>query len=577
MVPGEAHLDPAVDPPVELSFPDLPRLELEEALAELTDRAAKVLQAQGRLRALLRANALVGSELNLSVVLRHIVQAARELVGARYVALGVLAEDGTLEKFVHLGMDSESVTRIGHLPRGHGLLGYLIRHPEPVRLDDLSAHSAAIGFPPGHPPMHSFLGLPIRIRDTVFGNLYLTESTRGSFTAEDEQLVASLARTAAVAIQNARLFEDSERRRRWQGVSTQATQQLFTGDHGRPLEVVVGFALQGAEGDFALVDRGDGDRLVVGAAADDLVEPLADRWASVLESTITSVRRTGQPLLVIPDVDAGGSGDDLAKRFGSMLAVPLLEAERVADVLVVGRVAGRAPFGHTDLEQLETYAGHAELALELDRSRADRQAMALLQEHERIAADLHDHVIQELFATGMGLQGMLSAVDRPELRARLVGYVDALDATIRHIRATIFQLQHDQAMTEPLKRRLLQVVEEEKAALGTAVDVGFSGPVDEHVSAHLAEDVVAVVREALSNAARHAHADTVRMSVTMTGTFLEVQVEDDGIGLGTTTRCSGLANLRRRAERHHGSLEVTSSPGHGTTLRWTGRCEVAGA
>lgn len=554
----------------QLTFPDLPRLELEEALADLTTLAATVLQSQGRLRALLQANAVVGSELTIPAVLRHIVSAARDLVGARYAALGVVAEDGTLEQFVHVGMEPETVARIGHLPRGHGILGYLIRHPEPIRLEDLSAHPAAIGFPAEHPPMGSFLGVPIRVRDHVFGNLYLTESTQESFTAEDEQLLSSLARTAAVAIHNARLFEDSERRRRWQGVSTSATQQLFSGDHERPLKVIVGFALQGAEGDFAVLDPGDGDQLVVATAAEDLAEQLSDRWPSALERVIESVRVTGEPQLVVPALDEDGSGDDLAKHIGSMLAVPLLEEGRVADALVVGRLAGRPAFGPTDLEQLVGYVGHAEVALELDLSRADRQAMALLEEHDRIAADLHDHVIQELFATGMGLQGILSAIDRPDLRARLVGYVDALDTTIRHIRATIFQLQHDQPVTEPLKGRLLKVVEEERAAFGMAVDIAFSGPVDDHVPAHLAEDVVAVVREALSNAGRHAHADTVRVSVAIAGDRLNVEVEDDGTGLNGPTRSSGLTNLQQRAERHKGSFDITSSPEHGTTLRWTG-------
>ena len=191
---------------------------------------------------------MVGSELDLPAVLRRIVDAARDLVGARYAALGVVAGDGTLEQFVHVGMEPDAVARIGHLPRGHGILGHLIRHPEPVRLDDLSAHPASIGFPAEHPPMGTFLGVPIRIRDEVFGNLYLTESTRGSFTAEDEQLLSSLARTAAVAIHNARLFEDSERRRRWQGVSTSATQQLFTGEHERPREVIAGLRAAGRGG-----------------------------------------------------------------------------------------------------------------------------------------------------------------------------------------------------------------------------------------------------------------------------------------------------------------------------------------
>jgi signal transduction histidine kinase len=174
----------------------------------------------------------------------------------------------------------------------------------------------------------------------------------------------------------------------------------------------------------------------------------------------------------------------------------------------------------------------------------------------------------------MGLQGMLSAIDRPELRARVMGAVDALDATIRHIRTTIFQLQHDQSLTEPLKTRLLTVVEEEKAALGKAVDVVFTGSVDDQVPAHLAEDVVAVMREALSNAARHAHADSVRIAVAVTGGSIEIRIEDDGIGLDNPTRSSGLTNLRQRAERHHGTFDISSSPGHGTSLHWTASFDV---
>jgi two-component system, NarL family, sensor histidine kinase DevS len=573
--------DPAADVPVELTFPDLPRMELEESLAELTSRAATVLSAQGRLRALLRANALVGSELSLPVVLRHIVKAARELVGARYAALGVVAEDGTLEQFVHVGMEPDTVARIGHLPRGHGILGYLIRHPEPVRLEDLSAHPASIGFPAEHPPMGTFLGVPIRIRNDVFGNLYLTESTRGSFTAEDEQLLSALARTAAVAIQNARLYEDSERRRRWQAVSTQVTQQLFGGDDERPAAVVAGFALQGAEGDFALMERSDGGHVAVGTAAQDLADQLGGRWPGVLDRVIEPVRRTREPLLVVPASEANGAGDDLAKHITSILAVPItpqratdgrMQAEMhagVTDVLVVGRVAGRPAFGHSDLEQLATFAGHAQVALELDRSRADQQTMALLAEHDRIAADLHDHVIQELFATGMGLQGMLSGIERPDLRGRLLASVDALDNTIRHIRATIFQLQHDQTRSASLELRLLEVVEEERAALGSAINVTLSGPLDDQVPAQLVEGAVAVVREALSNAARHAQAREVRLTVAMSDASLEITVEDDGVGPDHPTRSSGLTNLRNRAERHHGTFDISSSAHGGTRLRWT--------
>ena len=174
-------------------------MELEEVIDQLTARAQDVLAAQGRLRQLLRANAGIVGDLSLPVVLRQIVTSARDLVQARFAALGVV-RDGVLEEFIHTGMDAEQVERIGQLPQGEGILGLLIDHPQPVRLDDLTQHRQTVGFPDGHPPMQSFLGVPIRVRDRVFGNLYLTESVNGSFSVDDEQLVTALAATAGVAI-----------------------------------------------------------------------------------------------------------------------------------------------------------------------------------------------------------------------------------------------------------------------------------------------------------------------------------------------------------------------------------------
>ena len=213
-----------------LTFPDLPRLELDQLLGQLVERAQEVLVTQGRLRGLLRATQVVTGDLALPVVLQRIVAAARDLVGARYAALGVIAPDGGLSEFVHVGMPDDAVEAIGHLPHGKGLLGALIDDPHPIRLRRIGEDPRSSGFPAGHPPMTSFLGVPIRIRDEVFGNLYLADSTRGEFTAEDEQLTLALAATAAAAIDRARLYQAAHARGEWLQATAAITQRLLSTD-----------------------------------------------------------------------------------------------------------------------------------------------------------------------------------------------------------------------------------------------------------------------------------------------------------------------------------------------------------
>lgn len=208
--------------------PDGPKLELDELLRQLIHRAQDVVATQGRLRGLLHANQSIVGNLTLPVLLRRTVQAACELAHARYGALGVIDATGGLEQFVHIGMDADAVARIGHLPEGKGLLGALIEDPKPIRLHTMSDDPRSVGFPDGHPPMTSFLGVPVRVRDEVFGNLYLTECEKGAFTAEDEELVSALAATASVAIENARLYEEARRRQEWLQASTEVTQQLLS-------------------------------------------------------------------------------------------------------------------------------------------------------------------------------------------------------------------------------------------------------------------------------------------------------------------------------------------------------------
>ena len=510
-----------------LTFPDVPRLELEESLVQLTERAADVLKAQGRLRSLLRANALVTADLKLEVVLHRLVRAARDLIGARCAALGVLAEDGSLSQFVHTGMDELQVTLLEGPPEGAGILGVLVDATGPVRLTDLPRGAGGAGLPGGHSPVTTFLGVPIRVRDTVFGTLYLTESTRGEFTEEDEQLLVSLARTAAVAIENARLYEDSERRRRWQTLTTEASQLVFAGEQDRPIDVVLQAALQGGEGDVAVLAELDGEDMAVAAAAGTLAEQVLGVHVPIEHSVLAPTLTTGDAAL-IDGYHHRSTKVGTDPQLASLIAAPLCRGKTIVGALMVGRTTGRRPFDQTDLDQLDAYAGHLGVALELNQSRADQAALAVLREHQRIAADLHDHVIQELFATGMGLQAMVYRTDDEGHRQHLSDFVDAIDSTIRRIRTTIFQLNRAPHGAGGLKERLLAVVEEARPALGFTAHAEFSGPLDQAVAPELADDVVAVAREALSNAARHAHARSVRLRVTAGGPELRVEAIDDG-------------------------------------------------
>ncbi|HEY6787241.1 MAG TPA: GAF domain-containing protein, partial [Trebonia sp.] len=296
-IPGGAS---AADAAGGLGFPDIPRLELDQLLVQLIDRADDVLATQGRLRGLLRANALVSEELSLPVVLRQIVAAARDLVGARYAALGVLGRDGELEQFVHAGMDEELAARIGELPRGRGILGLLISEPTPLRLADLSGHPASAGFPPGHPPMTGFLGVPVRIGEEVFGNLYLTErSAGGEFTAEDEELAIALAAAAGAAIANARRFAESEQRRRWLDASARLTPQLLSGGPAQPNTLIAEHAAAAAVADFAVVALPhDPDQVIVAGTTGVLAAGLMNRTAPLDGSLAGEAICTGKPSLV---------------------------------------------------------------------------------------------------------------------------------------------------------------------------------------------------------------------------------------------------------------------------------------
>jgi signal transduction histidine kinase len=552
-------------------FPDVPRLELDQLLVQLADRADDVRATQGRLRGLLRANALVAGELSLPVVLRQIVGAARDLLGARYAALGVLGRDGGLEQFVHAGMDEELVARVGDLPTGRGILGLLISEPIPVRLADLAAHPASAGFPPAHPPMTSFLGVPIRIGEKIFGHLYLTERyDGGEFTAEDEELAIALAATAGAAIANARRFTESEQRRRWLDASGELTPLLLSSRVGQPHVLITQVAAAAAGADFAALAVPHGaDGVIITGVAGALTAGMMNRIAPLADSPAGQAILTGKPSLV-----TGGRCEAAAAALnadiGPMIVVPLAAGEQVRGALMLGRLAANPEFTETDLEMAASFAGHAAVAMELARARIDQIILAQAEDHDRIAGDLHDHVIQELFALGMTLQGHAARSD-PVDAERIKGYIDTLDVAIANIRTSIFGLHQSRTAPVGLHARLLAIIEEHAPQLGFAAAIRFAAPLDPGPEAELAHDILAVTREALSNCARHAHATAISISLAQQDGLIILDVIDNGRGVGTPARSSGLTSMRRRAERNGGTLQLITPGGGGTHLTWTGR------
>jgi GAF domain-containing protein len=363
---------------VELTFPDLPRLELDQLLGQLVERATEVMATQGRLRGLLRANQAITSGLSLPVVLRRIAESARDLVGARYAALGVLAPDGGLAEFVHVGLADEQAARIGHLPEGKGLLGALIEQPQPIRLASIADDPRSCGFPPGHPPMTSFLGVPIRIREEVFGNLYLAESTRGEFTADDEELTKALATTAATVIDNARLYDAARDRGEWLRASAAITRRLLSAnldDEIEFLRLVAEHSRNIARADLVAVVLPHGQDLHVEVAVGSSAEGLRGLRMPLECSLSGRVFSTGRPLrMAAPDERAelrSAVPDGLDA--GPVLVVPLVGSHGIHGVLSLVRMRGRPAFTAEDLDMATGFANQASVALELARARADQQ------------------------------------------------------------------------------------------------------------------------------------------------------------------------------------------------------------
>jgi signal transduction histidine kinase len=563
--------------PPALGLEPLSRIRLDSLLQELLDRVSDVTASRERLRSLLDAVVSIGTDLDLHSMLQRIVRAACGLADARYGALGVLGEAGMLVDFVTHGVDAAQRARIGDLPAGHGVLGQLIDDPRPIRLADIGAHEGAHGFPSHHPVMRTFLGVPVRIRGQVFGNLYLAEKNGdGLFTDDDEELMVALAVAAGTAIDNARLYAQTRRRQRWLEATAEITGVLLGEDVHRTvaLQLVADRAREVADADLALVlllapataaAAGTADTLVVEVASGRGSELLAGATLPVRGSQFAQLLAGGHTTILDDLATAGRWPTPVTT--GTCLLVPLAAAGAISGALVMAYRTGPPVVDTPDVALVETFAGQAALALERAGAQQQREMLAVLSDRERIARDLHDVVVQRLFAAGTQLVSTNRMIIKPQVRERVDQVVDDLDLTIRDIRGTIFQLQSP--ISAELRGQIRALVTEADKTLGFRPRLVLNGPIDSAIPELVRPAVLAVLREALSNVARHARASSVTVTLTTDATTLVLLVTDDGVGIGAAEGSGGLTNMRHRAAEFGGDCRIgPADDHHGTAVVW---------
>jgi signal transduction histidine kinase len=539
-----------------------------------------------RLTRLIEVGRSLLSELDLDVVLDRLLETARELTGARYAALGILDERRReLAQFLTRGVDEATHRAIGDLPRGRGILGLLIEEPAPLRISDLGDHPRSYGFPPGHPPMKGFLGVPIMIRGEAWGNLYLTEKADGEFDQDDEDAVVVLADWAAIAIENARLYRAVDARRAEleravRGFEATATIARAVGgetDLERVLELIVkrGRALVEARDVLILLVEGDRLRAAAGAGSLSLPEglsmplrdsPLAELLAGPRAHRLADPeRRIGVRLsqLGVPDAEAA-------------LIVPLVyRGTTLGALLAFDRLTGDVAFTRDDEQLLEAFAASAATAVataktvEADRLRKSLEAAEA--ERRRWARELHDETLQALGGLKVLLSGASRLDDAGAMRDAMGEAVGHVSAEIENLRALIAELRPpalDQLGLEPALASLVQRTAT-TSGLEIAADVALGGDED-RLAPELETTVYRIVQEALTNVVKHARARTVDIAVREAGGGLDVRVADDGAGLAAGARDGagfGLVGMRERVEIAGGELHVEPGVSGGTVVR----------
>jgi signal transduction histidine kinase len=525
---------------------------------------------------LVEAGVALSSELSLETVLQRIVEVAARITDARYCALGVLGADGTISEFITHGVTAEQRAAIGHIPVGRGILGVLIHEAKPLRLAEIAADPRSVGFPPHHPEMHAFLGAPVTSRGMVFGNLYLTkEAGQGEFDEEDERAVVVLAKQAGVAVENARLYEESRLRERWLDAVREIGAAILDGkDPDLALELIARRAreLVGADAATVVIPAAEEHHLEVRVAVGASGRELRGTAFPAEGSLSGKVMETGEPIVLEDAREAGLASNPLkaSGEIGPMMVVPLTALEQAFGTLSVANLVGGRRFTPDDLTMVESFAKQAVVALEYGRAQQELKRLMLMEDRERIAKELHDGVIQSLFAVGMGLQATAMLSRDQEIEQRIESAVSEVDRVIRDLRNYIFGLRPGILADRQLDQALRHLAKdgEEKTGVVIAVDI------DPRVAADLGTrgaDVIQFTREALSNVGRHAGARTCRLTLRrMEPRTALLEIDDDGKGFdpkAAAGKGQGLENLEARANSLAGTLKIDSSPGEGTTVR----------
>ena len=533
-------------------------------------------ETQERLRRLVEAGIAISSELSLDALLQHIVETAAAITGARYAALGVINQERTgLERFLTTGIDAEAHARIGDLPRGRGILGALITDSRPMRLRDLAEDPRSVGFPPGHPPMHSFLGLPILIRGVAWGNLYLTEKTDGEFTEEDEDLVQLLAAQAAVAIENARLSESATRWSRQLESLTEVGNAL-AGELELPrlLELVASRLRELLDARLVLIGlpTPSGGVRVEAAAGED-----ADAYASMIfpphskTARVLDRRRSERVDSMIDDPEVA---QDAARKLSatSGLFVPLLARDKAIGVVAVYDKLGHDPrFSDGDLRIAETFASRAAVAADLStrvaRDALRRVVAAQELERRRLARELHDETGQALTSILLGLKAVEEAPSDSERQEAAAGLRELVVTTLQDVRRLAVELRPKALDDFGLVPALERLVESFSAQTG--IDTELEARLAERLPEEIETALYRIVQEALTNVVKHARARNVSILIVRKDHSVSAVIEDDGLGFDpATTReeALGLLGMRERLELVDGRFDIETTPGAGTTI-----------
>ena len=539
-----------------------------------------------RLERLIEAGRTLVSMLDLESLLERLLHTARELTGARYAALGILDEQRqSLERFLTVGIDDQTRGRIGDLPRGRGVLGELIRDARPLRVPDVGAHPASYGFPPGHPPMHTFLGVPIVIRGQAFGNLYLTEKERGQeFDQADEDSVVILADWAAIAIENARLYQSVEARReeleaavRRLRAATEIMRALDgETDVERVLELVVKRARALVNARWAAILLVEGAGLTVHETAGDLDRSLVGTRVpmegSVSGQVLKSLRAER-----IADLSSRVmvSQAELGLRAGSALLMPLIFRSQPLGVLIAAHKVGGPEFEPEDARLLESFAATAAVAVHTATSVAEERLrhsiQASEQERRRWARELHDETLQGLGGLQMLLSSALRGSDDARLRAAVQEAVQQIGIEVANLRSLIVELRPpalDEIGLVPAIQTLAQrIATSEGLTVETNIALALEG--SERLAPDVESTVYRVVQEALTNVAKHAVASHVELELLMNDGAVAVAVRDDGRGFDPAAPAEGfgLLGMRERVTLAHGKVSIESGPGVGTVVR----------